>query len=402
MTIKTGEEIIEGDFVFTVQAGESLSARDAVYLNPSDGKVYKCDADDLTKLGFIGFARDAAATNANVAIRHDGLMTGFTSLTVGAPYYLSGTAGAITATAPTNYKLVGYAVTSSVIKIAQELTERTRYYTTVNADRGSSTTQFDITNPSGTTFRYTWDGTGTDPNLSAANFPVDSAITFNAQNFTAANNGTFIVTGSGANYVEVTNASGVVESNKTLGTGYCCAAAVWTKPGGLKYIDVELQGAGAIATQQNGNGGGGGGYCKKRYFASSLSALHGIAVPAAATTATARSAQFGTLLVAPGGNTGDANGQGGLPTGGDINIEGGHGQTPNGSGDPILGGNGGDSFFGQGGFGGINSGSSSADNGQDGLGYGSGGGSGAESTDGSPDASPGNGRQGIVIVTEFY
>jgi hypothetical protein len=28
---------------------------------------------------------------------------------------------------------------------------------------GSATTQFDITNPAGTTFRYTWDGTGTDP-----------------------------------------------------------------------------------------------------------------------------------------------------------------------------------------------------------------------------------------------
>ncbi len=84
---------------------------------------------------------------------------------------------------------------------------------------GSSTTQFDITNTAGTTYRYTFDGTGTDPNFSLVNNPIGSLVYFNAQNFTAANNGFFIVTGAGANYVEVTNASGVAENNKTIGSG---------------------------------------------------------------------------------------------------------------------------------------------------------------------------------------
>jgi len=85
---------------------------------------------------------------------------------------------------------------------------------------GSSTTQFDITNPAGTTFRYTYDGTGTDPSITSTSVPIGSYILIGAQNFNSANNGIFIVTGSGANYFEVTNASGVVESNKTIGTGY--------------------------------------------------------------------------------------------------------------------------------------------------------------------------------------
>ena len=84
---------------------------------------------------------------------------------------------------------------------------------------GGASTQFDITNPSGTTFRYTFDGTGTDPLITANRPEVGDSMVINGQNFNAANNGTFVVTASGANYFEVTNASGVVESNKTLGTG---------------------------------------------------------------------------------------------------------------------------------------------------------------------------------------
>ncbi len=85
---------------------------------------------------------------------------------------------------------------------------------------GDSTSQFDITNPSGTTFRYTYDGTGTTPGITTSTFPIGATVEIAGQNFSAANNGTFLVTGSGSSYFEVTNASGVIESNKTLGTGY--------------------------------------------------------------------------------------------------------------------------------------------------------------------------------------
>jgi hypothetical protein len=83
---------------------------------------------------------------------------------------------------------------------------------------GSSTTQFDITNPSGTTFRYTWDGTGTNPNITSGFF--DSAISINAQNFAAGNKLYAYVTAADTNWFEIDNASGTAESNKTIGTGF--------------------------------------------------------------------------------------------------------------------------------------------------------------------------------------
>ena len=86
---------------------------------------------------------------------------------------------------------------------------------------GDSTTQFDITNTSGDIYRYTYDGTGTDPNIedSITSVQIDDEIVIAAQNFDSNNNGTFAVTAVADNYFEVTNASGVVESDKTIGTG---------------------------------------------------------------------------------------------------------------------------------------------------------------------------------------
>lgn len=85
---------------------------------------------------------------------------------------------------------------------------------------GGATTQFDITNPVGTTFRYTFDGTGTNPGDFTTLLVVGSKVWIGAQNFNAANNGIFTVTAVASTYFEVTNASGVVESNKTIGTGF--------------------------------------------------------------------------------------------------------------------------------------------------------------------------------------
>lgn len=90
--------------------------------------------------------------------------------------------------------------------------------TATDNELGGSTTQFDITNTSGTTFRYTWDDTGTDPEIGTY-VEVGNQVRFAAQNFDDDNNGTFTVTGVGAKYIEVTNADGVAETNKTIGTG---------------------------------------------------------------------------------------------------------------------------------------------------------------------------------------
>lgn len=95
---------------------------------------------------------------------------------------------------------------------------------------GNETTQFDITNPAGTTFRYTYDTTGTNPDIEKF-VKTGYTIVINAQNFDSNNNGTFTATGVGTNYFEVTNASGVAESNKTIGTGYIKV--------NTNYIDID-------------------------------------------------------------------------------------------------------------------------------------------------------------------
>jgi len=172
----------------------------------------------------------------------------------------------------------------------------------------SQTTQFDITNPSGTTFRYTWDGTGTDPTINGTTVPVGSQIAIYSRDFSSANNGQFEVTGSGANYFEVTNASGVVESNLDLQEqGFIrimlnSNSSTWTKPDGLKYVVVELV----------GSGGGGGGNGDQT--SSPTVGLDG------------ESTSFGAHLSATGGSGGSNSGSGGISSGlpgvgadGDIN-----------------------------------------------------------------------------------
>lgn len=84
------------------------------------------------------------------------------------------------------------------------------------ASLGDNTTRWDITNPAGTTFRYTYDGTGTDPGnlstlISGATVIISASSSFNINN-----EGQFTITGVGAAYFEVANAAGVVESNITL------------------------------------------------------------------------------------------------------------------------------------------------------------------------------------------
>lgn len=144
---------------------------------------------------------------------------------------------------------------------------------TLNNIFGDSTTQFDITNPSGSTFRYTWDGNGTTPNISAATVPVSTALIINGQNFNAGNNGTFVVTASGTNYFEITNVSGVTENNVTLGTGAINYG--WVKPAGLRFVRIQVQAAGGGSGANTNSmtcSGAGGAYSEGIFAASALAA----------------------------------------------------------------------------------------------------------------------------------
>lgn len=133
------------------------------------------------------------------------------------------------------------ATASTITKEGTAFWAEENFYNLNNA-LGGSTTQFDITNTAGTTFRYTYDGTGTNPNITAALLPIGMTVYIAAQNFNAANNGVFTVTGSAANYFEITNAAGVAENNVTIGTGF------------INYFVNQIV-IGGITYSYNGGGG---------------------------------------------------------------------------------------------------------------------------------------------------
>lgn len=107
----------------TYTADEALAARDCVYISAANS-VSKADADaDLTSQA-IGFATAAALDTASVTVRKFGVLNGFSGLTVGARYFLSATAGAITATVPSgsgnSIVQVGYAKSATALDIRIE------------------------------------------------------------------------------------------------------------------------------------------------------------------------------------------------------------------------------------------------------------------------------------------
>lgn len=448
-----GGAITTDRVVVSAQAGETIAAGQLVYFDETDNEWKLTDADTAAtvELVLLGIAQGAGTNGGAISggVLLWGLDENQSGMTQGDLQYASNTAGGISSTTGTTEKIIGIARNATTLYFDPDFYYRLtinqknaiggggdfgtpsssnkfitqdynasatgvpviRTYTTVSTSIGDSTTQFDITNPSGTTFRYTWDSTGTDPSISLANHPVGSLINFQAENFNSANNGIFVVTGAGSNYIEVTNASGVVESNKTIGTGHIVksGATGWTKPSGLKYIVVEVQAGGGgggnansgTANNITGSGGGAGGYTRKIVAASSLSATEYYLIGGGGTAgATGKRSAFTASIYATGGAGGNdsSNGAtGGSGSGGDINITGGGG---GGGVFPGISGQFGSGIGGASYFGGGAPGKTTDDsNGSNGLAYGSGG-SGATVTNSS--ASGGTGAQGIIIVTEYY
>jgi hypothetical protein len=111
-------------------AGEAISANEVVYL--SDGSVgtagrwYKTDADAVatsTGAQMIAVAPAAIASGAAGSVRLQGRVTDLSGLTAGTVYYISGTAGALTATAPSNARVVGVADSTTSLIIGSGVTQ---------------------------------------------------------------------------------------------------------------------------------------------------------------------------------------------------------------------------------------------------------------------------------------
>lgn len=456
LSVVSGGTVSFEKVTVTGVAGETISAGNVVYLKQSDGRWWKADADltatiDTVQMGIAqGSGTAGSSITGGVLIR--GVDINNTG-TAGAYAYVSNTAGSVATSAGTNTKIIGQFVPSSA-----GLYFDPNYYTTITSvqagaltgggafgtpsssnkfitqdynasstglptvqrftaqstSKGDTTTRFDITNPAGTTFRYTWDTTGTDPSITALTMPVGIPILIESSVMSAANTGYFVVTGSGANYFEVSNASGVAENDKTLANGYLktITAQTYTKPAGLKYAIVEVQGAGSAGqgTTVNGNnlrqGGASGGYIKSIIPAATIGTSQTLYVGPGGVGVNIDNALkyqggpalFGSILTANGGILGGATGgtvstsggttifsAAGIP--GEVNIS----ASSNG-----RSGRGADSWLGKGGT------AVTADSsGIAGYGYGSGG-SGAAADSSAPANAGGNGADAIIIVSEFY
>lgn len=108
--------------------GVAADPGDLMYLSDGSGSLtagswYKSDAD-LTYGSVtpeLAFAVNAVSSGASGTLRKGGTITLTGPLTLGAPYYVSATAGGVTATAPVNARYVGQAQTTTVLVINPEL-----------------------------------------------------------------------------------------------------------------------------------------------------------------------------------------------------------------------------------------------------------------------------------------
>lgn len=463
--IINGGTITADSVVVPGVAGETLAAGNLVYFDATDNEWKKVDADTAASVVVVllGIAQGAGTDGLTISggVLLSGIDENQTGLVVGDYYYASNTAGAIANSAGTTARVIGIAqsatklyfdpyfftsvsivekaaIPSTTEKAAlagggsfgtpsgtnKYLTEEffsgtgisnpvVRVYDTVSTSIGSSTTRFDITNPAGTTYRYTYDGTGTDPVISLANFPVGSIVNLKAQNFNAANNGIFKITAAGTNFFEVTNVSGVAESDKTIGSGYIVKSGAigWTKPAGLKYIEIEMVGAGGggagtTSDETAGSGGAAAGYSYKLIAAASLATTEYFIIgqggdPGAATGGDGgdgRLTAFGTFFYATGGE-GSGTRTGGIGVNGDFNARGEGGGTKIEGTAIKVSGKGGSSLLGGGAPATFVLGNTDLVGIDGGL-YGAGASGAVNGTGG--DVAGGTGAKGVIILTEHY
>ena len=88
--------------VFSFIAGATLAIGDVVYIH-TDGEVAKADADAVTSMPAVGICVSAGSDGSAVDVLVQGIMhdtSAFDTFTVGADIFVSATAGAVTATAP--------------------------------------------------------------------------------------------------------------------------------------------------------------------------------------------------------------------------------------------------------------------------------------------------------------
>jgi hypothetical protein len=106
----------------TIAASENLAAGDFINIWNDSGTRRTRKADASNSRPAHGFVLAAVTSGANATIYLQGVNTGLTSLTPGLQYYLAGTAGTATATAPSTGLIqpLGIAVSATAINFEFE------------------------------------------------------------------------------------------------------------------------------------------------------------------------------------------------------------------------------------------------------------------------------------------
>lgn len=104
----------------SMTAGETINGATLpvpVFQNTSDNEVYASDADDTTRLNFIGFAITNGTDGNAIIIQHTGVVGGFSALVEGEKYYVTNTVGGINTTPGAVKIFVGFAISTTQILI---------------------------------------------------------------------------------------------------------------------------------------------------------------------------------------------------------------------------------------------------------------------------------------------
>ena len=116
-------QLVKGaGFKFDLDAGEAINGATLpvpVYQDTTDGELYACDGNDLTKLNFLGFGISNSTDGNPITLQMEGIVGGFTELTRGVKYYVQDAVGTIGVTPGTYSVQVGVAVSETEILIVK-------------------------------------------------------------------------------------------------------------------------------------------------------------------------------------------------------------------------------------------------------------------------------------------
>lgn len=112
-------------------SGEAYSEGDALYIDSTDGKLYKADASDTSKMPARGVAGEdsAGADEAGKTLQTRASKDGYTGLTPGKSQFVSATtAGALTETKPADGNTIqkmGFAINATTVNVEVTRTIKT-------------------------------------------------------------------------------------------------------------------------------------------------------------------------------------------------------------------------------------------------------------------------------------